>query len=408
MPKIYPFKALRPKAGWENRITAKSTDFETHEELVEEVNWNLYSSHWLTKSNLVAEFELFAKTKSHQLGAAYLKRMKGHGYLLKDESDSFYLYKQDTASGNTFVGIMALCNLDDYDKHLIKRHEETQPIREKHMANLFEVTGVMGEGVLLAHEYKDEIKEIYADIQKVKPNSDFVSVDGKRHRLWVISEYQLVVKLSDLFANIPEFYIADGHHRFASALRLSHKKKEERYHFCSTILIDETQLNIFPFHRWYNDPESSNPPDIENILETLSSQFKVYPILEKFYEPKEKGSFGMYIKGHWFKLVLKPQAETNHDVLSNLDVSILERLILKPLFGIVNSKTDHRLSYKSANSRMTEFTEKIDDGTYQVGFTLFHVTFEEVKKIADAELTMPPKSTYIEPKLRNGMVIMEY
>jgi uncharacterized protein (DUF1015 family) len=408
MPRIYPFRALRPKVGWENKITAKSTDFATHEELVAEVNANPYSSHRVTKSNLVAEYELFPKDRHQRLGLDYLNKMKDQGLLVKEQKDSFYLYRQETESGKSFAGIMALCNLDDYDKHLIKRHENTQSNREKHMSDLFEATGVMGEGVLLAHRHNDELSAIYIDIQKANPSSDFVSIDHKRHRIWVISNSSVISKISEILSGIPEFYIADGHHRFASALRLSHKKKGLRFHFCSVFLIDENQINIFPFYRWIKDTENSIPLNLDHISSVLSPSFSIFPVDVSFYEPNEKGTFGMYFDGKWYKLVRKNTAKIDNDVLSQLDVRLLENKILLPLIGMVDSKTDNRLAYKSANVSLEEFTEKIDDGTYRVGFTLFHVTFEEVKKIADAELIMPPKSTYIEPKLRNGMVIMEY
>jgi uncharacterized protein (DUF1015 family) len=404
VPKIFPFKALRPAQGYESEVSSKSTDYDTPEDMVHAIRNNPHTYHRLTKTNLLLE----ANHESLlQLAAGYLTDLKQKGILQKDQEEALYLYKQTVPAENkVFTSLIALCSTEDYSNDIIKKHENTQAVREKQMGMLFENTGVLGEGVLLSHDHHDELSAFYKQKQEQQANVSFASRDGKFHELWIINTKEEINFVQHQLEKDPFFYIADGHHRSATIQRLYNTggKKDEKYNKFLSCLIDETQLMISPFYRWI---ELATIPSIDEILEKIGLHYRCFPLDDSYYHPETKGAFGMYLKNTWYKLI--PQSEPHFkNVLDQLDVSLLERYILKPLIGVEDSKTDTRLNYKAADRNLEEFTNKIDDGTFAIGFTLHAPEIGEIKEVADLHLTMPPKSTFIEPKLRAGMIILEF
>lgn len=401
MPKVFPFRALRPAIGFEAKVSAKSTDFVSAEEMLTSLRSNPYSYHRLTKPNLLHD----GKTDSLlQFASGYLEDLKIKGILLEDEYPSMYLYRQTTPNLLSFTCLLAACSTADYDHDIIKKHENTQVVREKQMAALFEQTGVLGEGVLLSHAHSDALKSIYADIKNGNAQSKFTSDDGKHHEIWVIHQPEIQESISLLLDQDSFFYIADGHHRSATMSRLNNLHPGDKYAKFMACLIDESQMLISPFYRWLSNVSISG---LEEILEKIEKKYRCFPLDAPYYHPDHKGEFGMYFKKQWYKLVPKHEPHFKN-ILDQLDVSLLERYILKPVFNIEDSKTDHRLAYKPADHNLDEFVQKIDNGTYEIGFTLHAPEIGEVKEVSNLHLTMPPKSTYIEPKLRAGMIIMEF
>lgn len=401
MPKVFPFTALRPIKDFEARVSAKSTDYGTIEELTESVRNNPYSYHRLTKPNLVHQGN---SDQLMQLASRYLEDLKSRKILVEDEQPSMYLYRQTTPTLHTFTCLMAACLTDDYDHDIIKKHENTQVVREKQMASLFEQTGALGEGVLLSHNHHDSLKTVYASIKSAPADAVFNTPDGKHHEIWVISQSEIQQEISDILAEDAYFYIADGHHRSATMSRLNKMYPDGRFSKFMACLVDETQMLISPFYRWLSQVEVT---DLDQILQKIGKNYRCFPLDKPYYHPDNKGEFGMYFKGQWYKLVPKHEPHFKN-ILDQLDVSLLERYILKPVFDIHDSKTDSRLAYKPADHNLREFVQKIDDGTYEIGFTLHAPEIGEVKEVSNLHLTMPPKSTFIEPKLRAGMIIMEF
>ncbi len=402
MPKIFPFKALRPARGYESEVSSKSTDYDTPEDMVHAIRNNPHTYHRLTKTNLLLE----ANHESLlQLAAGFLTDLKQKGILIKEEEEALYLYKQTVPEENkVFNSLIALCSTEEYNNDIIKKHENTQAVREKQMGLLFENTGVLGEGVLLSHNHHDELSNFYKTKQQEEAQISFASRDGKFHEIWIINKKDEIDFVQQQFEKDPYFYIADGHHRSATMNRLNKAASDNKYNKFLSCLIDETQLLISPFYRWI---ELENNPTIEEVLEKISLHYRCFPLDNAYYHPETKGAFGMYLDKKWYKLI--PQSEPHfNNVLDQLDVSLLERYILKPLFGVEDSKTDTRLNYKAADRNLEEFTNKIDDGTYAMGFTLHAPEIGEIKEVANMHLTMPPKSTFIEPKLRAGMIILEF
>lgn len=401
MPDIFPFKGLRPAPGLEAKVSAKSTDYSSVEDMKLAVKNNPYTYHRVTKTSLLEE-------QAHpddllRIASAYLDDMKRNEVLLKDEDDCFYLYAQRQGI-EIFSCLLALCSISDYDSDKIKRHENTQVVKEKMMSALFEATSVLGEGVLLTHSHHEDLRDIYVAISKRWPEAEFTTPDGRTHSIWKISSFEEISIIRKILSAEPAFYIADGHHRSATVSRLNSIYPGGKYQKFLACLIDETQVRVSPFFRWISQVQISG---IDEILDKIGSNYKCFPIEDSLYHPENKGEFGMYFRKSWYKLI--PKFQTDPSTLpDSLDVSLLEKNILKPLFDVTDPKSDHRLAYKPCDHDKEEFCEKIDNGTYEIGFTLHAPEIGEIKQVSDMHLTMPPKSTYIEPKLRSGMVIYEF
>ncbi len=401
MPDIFPFQGLRPAVGLESKVSAKSTDFSSIEEMKLFIKNNPYTYHRVTKTSLIEE--MASPDEQLRIASAYLDGLKNSNILVRDQEECLYLYAQRQGI-EIFSCLLALCSIADYDDDKIKRHENTQIVKEKMMSSLFEATGVLGEGVLLTHSHHENLRDIYVNISKQWPDSEFITPDGRTHSIWKISDEDHVSAIRRILKTENSFYIADGHHRSATVSRLNSIYPNGKYQRFLACLIDETQIRVSPFFRWVGQVQISG---IDEILDKIGPNYKCFPTEDSVFHPEHKGEFGMYFRKAWYKLVPKFQS-LQLDLPDSLDVSLLEKNILKPLFEIADPKTDHRLAYKPCDENKEEFCEKIDNGMYEIGFTLHAPEIGEIKQVSDLHLTMPPKSTYIEPKLRSGMVIYEF
>ena len=394
MPRLYPFKALRPNAKYIEKVSAKSSDFPVKDDLVREIQNNPYSFHHVTKSHLRYSGSFQSPEKFLPFALNYIRSMKNEGALEKEDEDCFYYYEQVLENGYSFKGIIALYVVEDYSNNLIKRHEEIRPNRLQYLVEVFKTAKVLGEPTLLA--FKGSI--LFDQLVK-EPIFSFNSPDGKTHHLSKISLPNEIAKLSNEFEKIDNFYIADGHHRSAAAEKFN-STAPSKFNNDKTMcfVVAEDQLKILPFHRLIN-PVSL--VDKDDLISMLSEKFEIFRSYESLYDVKEQGTFGLYIKKEWYQLKYRNNSNL-------LDVEIIENEIIRNVFRIMDSRTDSQIAFHPHTNGEKELCNLIDCGIYQIAITNKSCNFKDVRHISDEGRTLPPKSTYIEPKLRSGMVIQEF
>ena len=393
MPQIFPFRALRPKAEIVDKVSAKSTDYPNKADLIEEIRTNKISFHHVTKSHLSYAGAYQEPEKFLPFARQYIKRMEDEGLLFREEEPSIYIYEQVRTDGRRFKGLIALCSIVDYRENKIKKHEEIRPSRLKFLVELFKTTKVMGEPTLLAHNGLTDLSNVESELIY-----DFKSQDKKRHIIHKVSSPNSLVLIQNQMAKIESFYIADGHHRSASTEEFNHKVSSLSNDRSMCFIVQENQLEILPFHRLIKSVISMKQ---DVIISKLSKDFTVSRSDISLYNVKERRTFGLYVNKQWYKLVYEKESD-------KLDVEILEDYIVRGLFSIADSRTDSQIAFHAHTAGESKLLELVDSHTYNIALTSKECTFSEVRKVSDMHSTLPPKSTYIEPKLRAGIIIQEF
>ena len=393
MPQIFPFKALRPSPNFVNLVTAKSTDFSNHEDLVHEIRTNSFTFHHVTKSHLSYSGAFQEPEKFLPFAAKYIKDMKAKGVFIREEEDSFYIYEQIRKDGKIFKGLIALCSVEDYKANKIKKHEEIRPSRLKFLVELFKTTKVMGEPTLLAHN-----GAVPLDVTNAQLLYSFTTVDDKRHIIYKISDKIQLAEMQAAITAIDNLYIADGHHRSASTRDFNANVTTLDNNKSMCCIMHEEDLEILPFHRLIKPVTSLSTQD---IITALSHKFEVSISVDSLYEIKNRNEFGLYVGKHWYQLKLKESSDLP-------DVQILENYVVREIFKIADSRIDSQISFHPHTAGENLLKNLIDADTYSLAITTKACNFSEVRLVADQNDTMPPKSTYIEPKLRAGLIIQEF
>ncbi|MEM9648460.1 MAG: DUF1015 domain-containing protein, partial [Bacteroidota bacterium] len=310
-------------------------------------------------------------------------------------------------------GFFCACSVKDYQDDIIKKHEDTIQRREELFANYLDTVGFNAEPVLMTYEDDPSVSSILDKEMCHDPEYHFTTTDKIGHKLWKIDSPEVVQELQTIFANKGALYIADGHHRSASSNLLAGKKKssnpkhsgKEAYNFFMAYLIPESEIKIYEFNRMVKDLNGFSKNE---FLIQLDTYFRIEKREEGLYKPTQKHHFSMYLDGDFYSLYLRKTVYQFTDALSELDTHILYKTILEPILGIHDLRNDKRISYGFGKHNLIRLKESIDKGEFAVGFSLVPITITEIKAIADAGLVMPPKSTYIEPKLRSGLTIYEF
>lgn len=399
---ISPFRALRPNAEFAKQLASRPYDVLNTNEAKEEAEGNPYSFLHITKSEIdfpegvdIHSKEIYEKAKENL--NAFIQR----NILFRENKACYYLYEL-IMNGRSQTGIVAGSSVDDYENDIIKKHEFTRPEKEEDRINHITITGAQTGNVFLAYRNVEEIDHL---VNQWKTNHDpvynFELEDGIKHSVWIVNKDEIIAEITRLFKEkVPVTYIADGHHRAASAAKvrakLSQKSPEADYFL--TTLFPESELQILDYNRVVTDLNGLNTDDfIEKIREkftvTESDQFK----------PETPHEFGMYLEGQWYKLVSKPGTFTT-DPIGILDVTILSENILKPLLGIADQRTDKRIDFVGGIRGIGELEKKVKSGEFTVAFSIYPVTMKQLFDIADSGQVMPPKSTWFEPKLRDGLL----
>ncbi|MFN5442777.1 MAG: DUF1015 domain-containing protein [Crocinitomicaceae bacterium] len=408
MTKIKPFRAIRPTRDKAHLVVTKPVSSYSKTVLKARLESNPFTFIRI----IHPEFDKSVKTAPNSKERFELVRKKYHefineGILFQDEKPSIYIYRQTTPT-NEFIGVIGGASVDEYNKDLIKKHEATLTSRESMFTNYLDIVGYNAEPVLLSYPHNEDLENIYAEITKERPEIEFSTTDRIKHELWIVSEpHQKAIEKA--FDKIPATYIADGHHRSASSSRLANERnqnsenKYQNHDFFLAFFMDEKRMHILEFNRLVD--HLNNLTETE-FLAKLNHSFLVKP-LTKSQKPSSEHQMIMNLKNQWFELICKPEIINNDDPVACLDAEILTNYILKPILGIEDLKTDESIHFIPGNLGIEAITEPIKQGKSKVGFFLFPVTMEQVIRVADNNGIMPPKSTYVEPKLRSGLTIYE-
>ena len=410
MALIKPFKAIRPARDKVAFVASRSYEEYDKKERNYHLKYNPFSFLHILNPGYKFHKTIFGEERFTLIRNRYLEFLEERIFV-KDDADSLYLYQIEINDFKT-LGIFCATSVGDYRNDHIKKHEDTLHKREQLFANYLKTVGFNAEPVLMTYADNEIIKKIISEEIQKQPEYDFTTPDKKRHRLWRVKNVNAIQGLQEAFLEIDSIYIADGHHRSASSNLLAMELQEENtnhtgkepYNFFLSYLIPESEIKIYEFNRMVKD---LNGLAKEAFLIKLDTYYRIEKRNDGLYRPTKKHHFSMYIDGEFYSLYLRKNVYSFTDALSELDAQILYKTILEPILGIQNLRTDKRISYGYGKNNLIRMKESIDKGEYAVGFSLVPITMDEIKAIADANLVMPPKSTYIEPKLRSGLTIYE-
>lgn len=408
MTKIKPFKAIRPTRDKAHLVVTKPVSSYSKTVLKARLESNPFTFIRI----IHPEFDKTTKTTPNSKERFNLVRKKYHefisdGILVQDTNPSLYIYKQSTPT-HEFIGVIGGASVEEYQQDLIKKHEATLTSRESMFTNYLDIVGYNAEPVLLSYPHNESLEKIYEEITAERPEIEFSTTDRIKHELWIVSEKHQN-KIQEAFDKIPATYIADGHHRSASSSRLAAERnkskgfKDESHDYFLAFFMDENRMNILEFNRLV---DHLNHLTTEEFLSKLLNAFEIKEI-ETAKHPEKEHQIVMNLKSKWYELTCKSEIINNSDPVACLDAEILTNYILKPILGIEDLKTNDSIHFIPGNLGINAITEPIKQGKSEVGFLLYPVTMEQVIRVADNNGIMPPKSTYVEPKLRSGLTIYE-
>lgn len=408
---IRPFKAIRPTKELAERIAALPYDVMNSDEAREMVKDNPYSFLHVDKAEVDLPKEIDAyDDKVYEKAKENLDKMIDSGLYIEDEKPNYYIYRQ-VMKGRSQTGLVACASIDDYNNNVIKKHELTREEKEIDRINhVYKCEAHTGPIFLTYRENKD-ISNIVNEWVKKEPIYDFKADDGVSHTVWIIDDEYTVNKLQDLFKTVEYLYIADGHHRSASAVKVGHIKRaekenytgEEEFNFFLSISYPDSELEVLDYNRTVKD---LNGLSKEEFLSKVKENFEIIESNEQV-KPKEKHTFGMYLENQWYLLKAKKGIFNPDDPVDRLDVSILQNNLLRPILGIDDPRKSKRIKFIGGIRGLNEL-EKRANTDMKVSFSMYPTTIEDIMAIADSGETMPPKSTWFEPKPRSGLFIHKF
>ncbi len=402
MATIKPFKALRPHREYAAQVASKPYDVLTSEEARKDVSNNLLSFLHVTKS----EIDLPAETDVHgeevyTKAKVNLQNLIDKKILFQEEKPCYYIY-QLSWKGKTQTGLVCLSSIDDYRNDIIKKHEYTRPEKEKDRIDHIRATRAQTGNVFLAcRENKDLSDVLHLWKEQNFAEYSFTADDGVTHTVWVVNALATIDIITNIFLeSVPETYIADGHHRAASAAKVSEEFRDnEEAQFFLTTIFTADQLSILDYNRVVKDLAGL---DDNEFMARLSEDFEVQKSDEPF-KPASPRQFGMFLNGGWYKLTAKDNTYGEGPV-DSLDVTILSNNVLQKILNIQDQRTDSRIDFVGGIRGLGELEQKVSSGDWKVAFTLHPVGIQQLFEIADSGQVMPPKSTWFEPKLRDGLL----
>lgn len=407
MAKIIPFKAVRPTRSKVGLVASRSYDSYTIDERDSRMSYNPYSFLHIINPGFKYDQKLTGEERYRLVRNRYLE-FKEDEIFIQDEKPSFYVYRIEDRFDQVFNGIIAATSALDYENNIIKKHEDTLEQKEKLFKTYLKTVGFNAEPVLLTYPDNSVIDSIIEDTQKGFPEYEFTMTYRDTHYLWKVDDEEKIKAIQKEFSTINTIYIADGHHRSASSYLMSKDnlaKEKTSYNFFMSYLIPESHLRIYEFNRLIKD---LNGLTKEEFLIELDSIFRIENRGELPYHPSKAHHFSMYLDGEFYSLYLRKTIYKFENELEKLDAQLLYKTILKPILGINDLRNDERIKYIHSRNEAVTLKTEVDSGNFTVGFGMIPTTIKQMKAIADANLKMPPKSTYIEPKLRSGLTIYEF
>lgn len=412
MSVVRPFRGIRPVSDLANRVAALPYDVMDSNEAREVVQGNPYSFLYVDKAeiDLDPSIDLY-DTRVYEKARDNLNKMIDDGIFVQDDTPCFYVYKQ-VMNGRAQIGIVACASIDDYINNTIKKHELTRADKEQDRINHVDYCDANTGPIFLTYRGRETINRLVNDTMAAKaPVYDFVSDDNIGHTVWVIDDPETIEGIATEFAGIESLYIADGHHRSASAVRVGLKRREanpdyngeEEFNYFLSVIFPDDQLYIMDYNRIVRDLNGNTR---DEFLRKINEKFTVSPYTGSgALKPVKKHTFGMYLDGEWMLLEAKEGTYDATDPVARLDVSILQNNLLHPVLGIGDPRTDKRIDFVGGIRGLEALSDRVDDGSMAVAFSMYPTTMDDLMDIADAGAIMPPKSTWFEPKLRSGLFV---
>ena len=408
MAEIRPFRAIRPKAGYEAKIASLPYDVYSRKEAkkVVEGHPDMFLNIDRPETQFTDDTDMYSD-KVYQKADEMLRGMIADGRFIKEEKPCYYIYRL-TMNGRSQTGLVGCCLVDDYVDQTIRRHENTRADKELDRIRHVDTTNAQTGPIFLAYRKDEELKKIVERTMIKAPVYDFVSDDRVGHTVWIIDDEKDIASIMGRFAAMKSIYIADGHHRCASAVKVSLKRKEqypqddrsEAYNYFLSVLFPDDELKILDYNRVLKE---WNGYTKDSLIATLQTDFEISRVEHTPYAPRHKGTFGMYMDHTWYCLKAKEHL-LDSDVVKSLDVSILQDYVLYKLFSIKDPTTDNRIEFVGGIRGLGELEKRVDDGA-ACAFSMYPTSIGELFAVADAHRLMPPKSTWFEPKLRSGLFI---
>lgn len=409
MAQIIPFAAFRPAKGLEQDIAALPYDVYNREEAKEVVEKNPRSFLRIDRAetNFPDDVSTYAP-EVYDKAKELLDDSIARGDFVQDPKRCFYIYEQ-TLDGRSQAGIVGCASIDDYLEGVIKKHENTRIEKEEDRISHVDTTGAQTGPIFLCYRNDARIDAVTEKITKRPPVNDFVSAGGVRNRVWVVDDEEDICVIRDAFSEIDSIYIADGHHRCASAVKVGLKRRylhpdytgDEEFNFFLSVLFPRSELMIMAYNRVITDLGGRTP---EEFLSGLEPYFSITKEGKKQVLPASKGQFGLYMDGSWYRLELDSRFHSD-DPVDSLDVSVMQKLVFEPLLGISDPREDPRIDFVGGIRGLGELERRVDSGEAAAAFSFYPTSMEELFAVADAGKLMPPKSTWFEPKLLSGLFI---
>ena len=407
MPLIRPFKGFRPVPAYVAQVACPPYDIVTNEEAWHLAEKNKYSLLPVIKPEI--NYPRFLPPAGEDIYAAALRKLEmlqAKQLFIQDQSPCFYLYRLKTATHQQ-TGLVATVAVSDYEQGRIKKHELTRPDKEEDRIKLISTLKLQTGPAYLTFSGGENFKEFSQRMMGEEPLYQFIAEDRVEHTLWLIANRDEIERLIKMFGSVTSFYIADGHHRSAAAVRISkqnrHLPTNHGYHFFLAVIFPHEQLRILPYNRLIKDLQGLSPAQ---FLTRLESIFKIQPLEGHFNPaPTKPQILGMYLSNQWYSLELKIKSFEKRDLIGQMDVSILQQQILAPLLGIHDPRTDKRIEFVGGVKDHQFLQEAVNRRGFAVAFSLYPCPVQTMMEIADQGQILPPKSTWFEPKLRSGLVM---
>jgi uncharacterized protein (DUF1015 family) len=408
MAQLKPFRAWRPRPDVCAQVASPPYDVLSSAEARDMASENPLSFLHVVKPEIDLEpgTDVYAP-EVYATGAANLKRLIHDGALIREEKPALYLYRQRMGD-HVQTGLVAGASVDEYEADLIKKHEHTRPVKEDDRTRHIDALDANTGPVFLTYKARPEIDALVEQITATDPTYDFVAPDGIQHVLWVVDVEDDRDALLAAFAEVPELYVADGHHRSAAGTRIRALRRdanpnhtgEEPYNYFLAVIFPDDQMMILDYNRVVRD---LNGLDSDAFMAALGESFEYEPTEDG--RPARRRCFGMYLGERWYRLTAKEGSVPENDPVRSLDVAILQDNLLAPILGIGDPRSDERIDFVGGIRGLTELERKVDSGEWAVAFALHPTSIDQLFDVADAGLVMPPKSTWFEPKLRSGLIV---
>ena len=401
---IRPFTGLRPRTEDAAAVAAPPYDVLSSDEARQRAAGKPYSILHISKAeiDLPPEVDHYAP-EVYAKSAENLKKLIDAGVLFRDKTPCYYAYRLVMGS-HTQTGLIAAASVADYDTNRIRKHEFTRPDKEDDRVRQIEALNAQTGPVLLAHADSDEAERLVASATAGTPIADVTADDGIRHTVWLINDADTVSRITAVIDAMPSLYIADGHHRSAAASRVAAarrgKSKPDSAEYFLSVIFPARQMRIMDYNRVVRD---LNGHSVDDVLKAVGKSCNITPASGQA-TPKRTGTFGMYLDGRWFNVEFKPEVIPSKDPVRSLDVSVLSEQVLGPILGIADLRRDTRIDFVGGIRGLAELERRVNNGEMAIAFAMYPTQMTQLMSVADAGEVMPPKSTWFEPKLADGLV----